>query len=62
MNTIPDLISLRVNSPPAISIKIVTGIAAIVNQNSTSLVLTTITTNWMVKPRKKKTSNFRSAM
>ena len=59
---IPNKLSLRVNKPAMTRIKIVTGIAAIVRANSTSLVFTTITTNWIVNPRKKKKSNLRSAM
>lgn len=59
---IPNKLSLRVNTPAMTRIKIVTGIAAIVRANSTSLVFTTITTNWIVNPRKKKKSNLRSAM
>jgi hypothetical protein len=42
--------------------KIVTGIVAIVRANSGSLVFVTITTNWTMKPRKKKKSNLRRAM
>lgn len=59
---IPHKLSLRVKIPAMMRITIVTGIAAIVRANSTSLVFTTITTNWIVKPRKKKKSNLRSAM
>ena len=41
---------------------IVMGIAAMVNPNSGSLVSITITTNWIVNPRKKKKSNLSSVM
>lgn len=40
----------------------VMGNAAIVSPNSTLGVLDTMTRNWIVKPRKKKKSNFRRAM
>lgn len=41
---------------------IVTGIEATVTANSGSLFLATTTTNWMMKPRKKKKSNLSRAM
>lgn len=58
----PDKLSFRVKYPAMTRMSIVTGIAAIVKANSTSLTFTTTTTNWTVNPRKKKKSNFRRAM
>ena len=64
MAPMPNLFSLRVKYPARIRIPIVTGTAAMVRANSASFLclLATITMNWMVKPRKKKKSNFNSAM
>jgi len=58
----PNLLSFRVKYPARSSTTIVTGIATIVKANSMSVFCTTMTTNWMVKPRKKKKSNFRRAI
>ena len=59
---IPALFSFRVQTAAMRSIMIVIGMAPIVNPNSGSLKLTTIVTNCIVNPRKKKKSNLRSAM
>ena len=58
---IPGLFSLRVQYEAIIRMRMVTGMAAIVRPNSASFLLSTMTTNWMVKPRKKKKSNLRRA-
>jgi hypothetical protein len=58
----PSVFSRRVKNAAKIKIRMVTGIAAIVNANSTSVFPVTMTTNWTVKPRKKKKSNFNRAM
>lgn len=58
----PNVFSRRVKTAAKNKIKIVTGIAARVKPNSTSVFPVTITTNWTVKPRKKKKSNFNKAM
>ena len=58
----PDRLSFLVKYPAMMRIRIVTGIAAIVRANSTSLTSTTTTTNWTVNPRKKKKSNLRRAI
>lgn len=42
--------------------RIVTGMAAVVRPNSTSVLFVTMTRNWTVKPRKKKKSNFSRAI
>ena len=62
MAIMPDKLSFRVKYPAMIRMTIVTGIAAIVRANSTSLTSTTTTTNWTVNPRKKKKSNLSRAM
>lgn len=59
---IPILFSFLVKCAAISRIRIVIGIAAIVRPNSGSVVLTTLTTNCMVNPRKKKKSNLRRAM
>jgi hypothetical protein len=58
----PTRFSRRVKKAARRRMAIVTGIAAMVSANSSDFVSVTITTNWTVKPRKKKKSNFRSAM
>ena len=58
----PNVFSRRVKTAAKNKIKMVTGIAARVRPNSTSVFPVTITTNWTVNPRKKKKSNFNKAM
>jgi hypothetical protein len=58
----PGLFSRRVKNAAARRMKMVIGIVAMVSANSGSSVLVTMTTNWTMKPRKKKKSNLRSAM
>ena len=63
MATMPALFSLRVKYAAMIKMIMVTGMAAMVSPNSGSLGFgRTMTTNWTVKPRKKKKSNFRRAI
>jgi hypothetical protein len=62
MMTMPNVFSRRVKIAAKIRIMMVTGIAARVSENSTSVLPVTITTNWTVNPRKKKKSNFKRAM
>lgn len=63
MQTMPVVVSRRTNHAPQIKMIIVTGMAATVSANSASIfVEETRTKNWTVKPRKKKKSNFNSAM
>jgi hypothetical protein len=61
MMIIPTELSRRTNIAAQTRIKIVTGIAARVRENSMSALSVTITTNCTVNPRKKKKSNLRSA-
>ena len=60
--TMPALFSRMVKNHAMSRMMIVTGIAARVKENSISFFFTTMTTNWMVKPRKKKKSNLRRAI
>jgi hypothetical protein len=61
-HALPKRFSCRVNCAAARRIRIVTGMAAMVKPNSRFWMLLTMTRNWIVKPRKKKKSNFRRAM
>lgn len=58
----PSVFSRLVKNAAKSRINIVTGIAARVKANSTSVFPVTMTTNWTVKPKKKKKSNFNKAM
>ena len=62
MTIMPGLLSLLVKYAASIRMTMVTGIAPIVRPNSGSLVLMTMTRNWIVNPRKKKKSNLSKAM
>ena len=60
--TMPNRFSLRVQKAAISKMTMVIGIAAIVSPNSGSLVFRRMTTNWIVKPRKKKKSNLSRVM
>lgn len=63
MMIMPVMVSRRTNQAPQTRMIMVTGMAATVSANSTSmLVEETKTRNWTVKPRKKKKSNFKRAI
>lgn len=59
---IPAVVSRRTNQAPHRRMIMVTGMAVTVSANSAVPPAETRTKNWTVKPRKKKKSNFNSAM
>lgn len=59
----PTMVSRRTNQAPQTRMRMVTGMAATVSANSTSMLAEeTKTRNCTVKPRKKKKSNFKRAI
>jgi hypothetical protein len=58
----PILFSRRVKKAARRRMRIVMGMVTMVRANSGSFLSATTTTNWTMKPRKKKKSNFSRAM